>query len=80
MVMARIVLSTDETLTSTYHDVPLLDFLGCAPVDKLPNWVFRILDSQTPDNILRETVKISWASPLGNYKPQRSFPTSFELK
>ncbi|RKX46550.1 MAG: radical SAM protein, partial [Thermotogae bacterium] len=48
--MARIVLSTDETLTSTYHDVPLLDFLGCAPVDKLPNWVFRILDSQIPDN------------------------------
>jgi radical SAM superfamily enzyme YgiQ (UPF0313 family) len=48
--MARIVLSTDETLTSTYHDVPLLDFLGCAPVDKLPSWVFRILDSQIPDN------------------------------
>jgi len=48
--MVRIVLSTDETLTSTYHDVPLLDFLGCAPVDKLPGWVFRILDSQIPDN------------------------------
>ncbi len=48
--MVRIVLSTDETLTNTYHDVPLLDFLGCAPVDKLPGWVFRILDSQIPDN------------------------------
>jgi len=49
MVMARIVLSTDETLTSTYHGIPLLDFLGCAPVDKLPSWVFRFLDSQIPD-------------------------------
>jgi len=48
--MARIVLSTDETLTSTYHDVPLLDFFGCAPFDKVPSWVFRILDSQIPDN------------------------------
>ncbi|WP_456321647.1 B12-binding domain-containing radical SAM protein [Palaeococcus sp. (in: euryarchaeotes)] len=47
--MARIVLSTDETLTSTYHDVPLLDFLGCAPYDKLPKWVFKLLDSQLPD-------------------------------
>ncbi len=48
--MARIVLSTDETLTSTYHNVPLLDFLGCAPADKLPGWVFKILDSQIPDD------------------------------
>ncbi|ACV24104.1 B12-binding domain-containing radical SAM protein [Methanocaldococcus fervens] len=47
--MVRIVLSTDETLTSTYHNVPLLDFLGCAPVDNLPGWVFKILDSQIPD-------------------------------
>ncbi|ASJ09956.1 ABC transporter ATP-binding protein [Thermococcus sp. P6] len=47
--MARIVLSTDETLTSTYHNVPLLDFLGCAPVEKMPGWVYHILDSQLPD-------------------------------
>ncbi|AFK21968.1 radical SAM protein [Pyrococcus sp. ST04] len=47
--MTKIVLTTDETLTSTYHDVPLLDFLGCAPYDKLPKWVFRLLDSQLPD-------------------------------
>ncbi|ASJ06488.1 B12-binding domain-containing radical SAM protein [Thermococcus pacificus] len=47
--MARIVLTTDETLTSTYHDVPLLDFLGCAPYDKLPKWVFRFFDTQLPD-------------------------------
>jgi len=47
--MARIVLTTDETLTSTYHDIPLLDFLGCAPYDKIPKWVFRFLDTQVPD-------------------------------
>ncbi len=47
--MTRIILTTDETLTSTYHDVPLLDFLGCAPYDKLPKWVFRLFDTQLPD-------------------------------
>ncbi|WP_297072699.1 radical SAM protein [Thermococcus sp.] len=47
--MTRIVLTTDETLTSTYHDVPLLDFLGCAPYNKLPKWVFRLLDTQLTD-------------------------------
>ncbi|HII61680.1 B12-binding domain-containing radical SAM protein [Pyrococcus horikoshii] len=47
--MAKIVLTTDETLTSTYHNVPLLDFFGCAPYDKIPKWVFRFLDSQIPD-------------------------------
>ncbi|MDK2869218.1 MAG: hypothetical protein PWP39_453 [Pyrococcus sp.] len=48
--MAKIVLTTDETLTSTYRNVPLLDFLGCAPYDKLPKWVFRLLDTQIPDD------------------------------
>ncbi len=47
--MARIVLTADETLTSTYHDVPLLDFLGCAPYDKLPKWIYALLDSQLSD-------------------------------
>ncbi|WP_223211927.1 B12-binding domain-containing radical SAM protein [Thermococcus henrietii] len=49
MNLTRIVLTADETLTSTYHDVPLLDFLGCAPYDKLPKCVFRVMDSQLPD-------------------------------
>ncbi|NJE00548.1 radical SAM protein [Thermococcus sp. JdF3] len=47
--MTRVVFTLDETLTSTYHDVPLLDFLGCAPYDKLPRWVFRVMDTQLPD-------------------------------
>ncbi len=47
--MTRIVLTLDETLTSTYHDVPLLDFLGCAPYDKLPKWIYNILNTQLPD-------------------------------
>ncbi|MDI3498486.1 radical SAM protein [Archaeoglobus sp.] len=47
--MTRIILTADESLTSNYRNVPLLDFLGCAPYDKLPKWVFRILDTQLPE-------------------------------
>jgi hypothetical protein len=47
--MVRVVLTTDETLTSTYHDVPLLDFLGCAPYGKFPEWIYHMLDTQIPD-------------------------------
>lgn len=45
----RIVLIADETLTSTYHNIPLLDFLGCAPYKKLPTLIYRILDTQVGD-------------------------------
>ncbi len=47
--MVRVVLSTDETLTSTYHGVPLLDFLGCAPYGRFPTWIYNLLDTQIPD-------------------------------
>ncbi len=47
--MVRVILTTDETLASTYHDIPLLDFLGCAPYKKLPAWIYSLLDSQIPD-------------------------------
>ncbi|WP_456365176.1 B12-binding domain-containing radical SAM protein [Thermococcus sp.] len=47
--MVRVVLSTDETLTSTYRGIPLLDFLGCAPYGKLPTWIYSLLDTQIPD-------------------------------
>ncbi|NJF24328.1 B12-binding domain-containing radical SAM protein [Thermococcus sp. Bubb.Bath] len=47
--MVRVVLTTDETLTSTYHDIPLLDFLGCAPYGKFPAWIYSFLDTQLPD-------------------------------
>lgn len=45
---AEIVLSCDETLTSTYRNIPLLDFLGCAPVEKFPALIYRLLDTQLP--------------------------------
>jgi len=45
---AEILLSCDETLTSTYRNIPLLDFLGCAPVEKFPASIYRMLDTQLP--------------------------------
>ncbi|RLF41658.1 MAG: radical SAM protein [Thermoplasmata archaeon] len=46
----RVVLTSDESLTSTFRNIPLLDFLPCAPVDKLPKVVYNILDTQLPDD------------------------------
>ena len=46
--MVRIVLTTDETLTSDYRGVPLLDFLSCAPVEKVPNFIYSFLETQLP--------------------------------
>ena len=48
--MARIVLTCDDTLTSTYRNIPLLDFLGCAPVERVPGFVYRMLDTQLPES------------------------------
>ncbi len=44
----RIVLTADETLTSTYRNIPLLDFLGCAPLERVPRPIYTLLDSQVP--------------------------------
>ena len=44
----RVVLTADETLTSTYRNIPLLDFLGCAPVERVPRIVYSLLDTQVP--------------------------------
>ncbi len=46
----RIVLTADETLTSTYRHIPLLDFLGCAPIERVPKPIYRLLDTQVPDD------------------------------
>ncbi|MHC1568810.1 MAG: B12-binding domain-containing radical SAM protein [Candidatus Syntropharchaeia archaeon] len=45
----RIVLTSDQSLTSTFRDIPLLDFLPCAPVEKLPKSLYRLLDTQIPE-------------------------------
>jgi len=42
----KAVLTCDETLTGTYMDVPLLDFLPCAPSEKLPPIIFNMLNTQ----------------------------------
>ncbi len=44
----RIVLTSDETLTSTFRNIPLLDFLPCAPIERVPKIVYRLLDTQIP--------------------------------
>ena len=45
----RIVLTSDQSLTSTFRNIPLLDFLPCAPVEKLPKSLYKLLDTQLPD-------------------------------
>ena len=42
----KTVLTCDETLTGTYRDIPLLDFLPCAPSEKVPSLIFNILNTQ----------------------------------
>jgi len=45
----RIVLTSDPSLTSTFREIPLLDFLPCAPVENVPKFIYRILDTQLPE-------------------------------
>lgn len=45
----RIVLTSDPSLTSTFRNIPLLDFLPCAPVEKVPRIVYKFLDMQLPE-------------------------------
>ncbi len=50
----RIVLTADRSLTSEYRHVPLLDFLACAPSERVPEFLFDFLAPQVPhhDGIL----------------------------
>lgn len=51
-----VVLTADETLTSTYRRIPLADFLGCVPYERVPKAVYKLLDTQLPhrDGVLVE--------------------------
>lgn len=46
----RVVLTADPSLTSTFRNIPLLDFLPCAPVEILPKPIYKFLDTQLPEN------------------------------
>ncbi|MDG6907667.1 MAG: B12-binding domain-containing radical SAM protein [Nitrososphaerota archaeon] len=46
--MARYVLISDTTLSHSYRDFPLLDFLPSAPSDQLPNFIYNYLKGKTP--------------------------------
>ncbi len=39
----KVVLTADKTLFSEYRNVPLLQFLGCAPREKVPKFLFDVL-------------------------------------
>jgi len=39
----RVTLTADRTLFSEYRNIPLLQFLGCAPAERLPKFVFDFL-------------------------------------
>jgi len=46
----RIVLTCDDTLTNTFRNIPLLDFLPCAPMERVPKSIYNLLDTQVPDD------------------------------
>lgn len=48
MTPRSVVLTADETLTSTFRRLPLADFLSCVPYEKVPKAVYRLLDTQLP--------------------------------
>lgn len=46
--MARVVLTTDRTLMSEYRHIPLGDFAGCAPANRLPRALFDFIAPELP--------------------------------
>jgi len=46
--MTKYVLISDSTLSYDYRNFPLLDFLPCAPGDKIPGKVYRFLKGPAP--------------------------------
>ena len=47
--MAKYVLVADTTLVYEYRNFPLLDFLPCAPVSKVPGPIYNFLKGKKPD-------------------------------
>ncbi len=43
----KVLLTADKTLFSEYRNVPLLQFLGCAPAEKVPKFIFDFLSPYT---------------------------------
>lgn len=49
--MARFVLVSDTTLSRSYRNVPLLDFLASAPTDSIPNGIYSFLKGPPPASV-----------------------------
>ncbi|MFQ5997978.1 MAG: B12-binding domain-containing radical SAM protein [Candidatus Bathyarchaeia archaeon] len=43
LCLARVVLSSDATLMTTYRNVPFANFLGCTPSERVPSFLFNII-------------------------------------
>ncbi len=54
--MVRIVLTADDTLMSSFRDIPLADFFGCAPYTLSLRLIYPFLDSKLPqvNGIMKE--------------------------
>jgi len=46
--MTKIVLTTDQTLLSHFHDIPLGNFLSCMPAESVPDAFFNFLTPYLP--------------------------------
>jgi len=46
--LAEIVLTTDKTMMSEYRNIPLADFFGCAPVERVPERLFDFIATPLP--------------------------------
>ncbi len=49
--MARYVLVSDTTLSRTYRNVPLLDFMASAPTNKLPGSIYSFMKGPPPASV-----------------------------
>ncbi len=49
--MARYVLVSDTTLSHTYRNVPLLDFMASAPTSKLPGSIYSFMKGPPPASV-----------------------------
>ncbi|RLI62861.1 MAG: radical SAM protein [Candidatus Asgardarchaeum californiense] len=46
--MVRYILATDRTLSSKYRNIPLGDFLGCIPSERVPRFIFDFIAKVEP--------------------------------
>src|SRR3989338_3658324 len=71
--MTKIVLTTDQTLLSHFHNIPLGNFLSCMPAESVPEVFFNFLTPYLPANPDGSSV----FAPYGLRKVEASLVKSF---